>query len=186
MESNLSTLPNDLPIPTDDGAAVHLFGKMLPLITFSDTNGVPVDLGGIPDYLILYLYPMTGRPGVSLPNGWDSTPGARGCTPQACSFRDLHAELLSLGATVYGLSAQITKDQIEAKERLHLPFELLSDSKLRFKARLGLPTFVAGELELYKRLTIIAKHGRIEKVFYPVFPPDSNATHVLEWLKQNA
>jgi peroxiredoxin len=129
---------------------------------------------------------MTGRPGVPLPNGWEGIPGARGCTPQCCSFRDHFAELNALNTSVFGLSTQTTEYQKEVRERLHLPFELLSDSGHSLKTLLRLPTFTVAGVELYKRLTLIVEDGRIQKVFYPVFPPDQNAEEVLTWLQQNA
>jgi peroxiredoxin len=134
---------------------------------------------------VIYIYPMTGRPDAFLPDGWDEIPGARGCTPQACSFRDHYAELKSLDSGVFGLSAQTTQDQREARDRLHLPFQLLSDSSLRLKDALRLPTFTVAGMELYKRLTLIAENGLIKKVFYPVFPPDRNAEDVLAWLREH-
>jgi peroxiredoxin len=142
-----------------------------------------VDLAAIPGRFVLYVYPMTGRPGVPLPEGWDAIPGARGCTPQSCGFRDHYAELQSLHTGVFGLSVQTTEYQREARERLHLPFQLLSDSALRLKRLLRLPTFTAGGMELYKRLTLIVENGRIVKVFYPVFPPDRNAEEIIAWLR---
>jgi peroxiredoxin len=186
MTTNLSELPKDLPRPADDGAASHLQGMKLPAIALMATNGATVDLGGIPGRFVLYVYPMTGRPGVPLPDGWDGIPGARGCTPQSCSFRDHYSELKSLGASVFGLSIQTTDYQKEARDRLHLPFELLSDSGHRLKELLRLPTFSVGDMELYKRLALIVENGQIRKVFYPVFPPDENATEVIAWLRQNA
>ena len=177
--------PNNLPVPIDDGAANHLLGMTLPHITLGATNGAPLDIGAINRLLVLYIYPMTGRPDVPLPDDWDVIPGARGCTPQACSFRDHYAELQALNSEVYGLSAQTTEYQLEAKQRLHLPFELLSDPALHLKSVLKIPTFSAAEMELYKRLTLIARDGHIQKVFYPVFPPERNADDVLSWLREN-
>ena len=186
MSTNLSELPKDLPRPVDDGAASHLPGVKLPKVALATTNGATVDLSAIPGRFVLYVYPMTGRPGVPLPDGWDGIPGARGCTPQSCSFRDHYAELKSLNASVFGLSAQTTDYQREARDRLHLPFELLSDSGHRLKQLLRLPTFNVADMELYKRLALIVENGQIKKVFYPVFPPDQNAADVLAWLRQNA
>ena len=186
MSTNLSELPKDLPRPVDDGAASHLQGMKLPKIALMATNGATVDLGGIPGRFVLYVYPMTGRPGVPLPDGWDGIPGARGCTPQSCSFRDHYSELKSLNASVFGLSTQTTDYQKEARDRLHLPFELLSDSGYRLKQLVRLPTFSVADMELYKRLALIVEHGQIRKVFYPVFPPDKNAADVVAWLRQNA
>ena len=182
MGSDLSQLPNDLPRPVDDGAATHLQGMVLPHLTLPATNGAAIDLARIPGRVVIYVYPMTGRPGVAPPEGWNSIPGARGCTPQSCAFRDHYAELQSLNTAVFGLSTQSTDDQKEAKERLHLPFELLSDGDRRLKQLLRLPTFIAAGMELYRRMTLVAAGGRIAKVFYPVFPPDRNASDVLAWL----
>ena len=185
MSSNLSELPEDLPRPVDDGATLHLHGMKLPDVTLAATNGANVDLGAIPGRFVLYVYPMTGRPGVPLPDGWDGIPGARGCTPQSCAFRDHYSELKSLNTSVFGLSTQTTDYQKEARDRLHLPFELLSDSAHRLKRQLRLPTFNAGGMELYKRLALIVENGKIQKVFYPVFPPDQSAADVVNWLRQN-
>jgi peroxiredoxin len=186
MSTNLSQLPQDLPVPVDDGAAAHLPGLALPDLTLPSTDGSTVNLRSLGGRWVIYIYPMTGRPDIASPDGWDSIPGARGCTPQSCSFRDHYGELLALDTGVFGLSAQTTEYQREARERLHLPFHLLSDSSLQLKAALRLPTFTVAGMELYKRLTLIAQDGRIEKVFYPVFPPDQNADEVLAWLRKNA
>jgi peroxiredoxin len=186
MSTNLSDLPRDLPRPLDDGAASHLEGMALPKVALGATNGAGIDLAGIPGRVVIYVYPMTGRAGVPLPDGWDGIPGARGCTPQSCAFRDHYSELKSLNTSVFGLSTQTTEYQKEARDRLHLPFELLSDSEHRLKQLLRLPTFAVAGMELYKRLTLVAESARIRKVFYPVFPPDQNADDVLAWLRQNA
>ncbi len=186
MSASYTELPKDLPRPVDDGAASHLEGMRLPKLSLPATNGAGVDLAALAGRVVIYVYPMTGRPGVPLPDGWDGIPGARGCTPQSCAFRDHYAELQSLKTSVYGLSTQTTDYQKEARDRLHLPFELLSDSAHRLKKELRLPTFQVAGMELYKRLTLIAEDGRIRKVFYPVFPPDRNADDVLAWLRQNA
>lgn len=179
MSANLSETPKHLPAPVDDGAAAHLEGWVLPDLALPSTDGETVNLASLAGRWVLYIYPMTGRPGVPQPDGWDTIPGARGCTPQACSFRDHYAELKSLNTGVFGLSAQYTGYQREARERLHLPFELLSDSSLQLKQLLRLPTFTAEGMEFYKRLTLIVEDGRIVKVFYPVFPPERNADDVL-------
>ncbi|MFO7541335.1 MAG: peroxiredoxin [Thiobacillus sp.] len=186
MSTNLSELPKDLPRPVDDGAASHLEGMRLPKVLLPATNGSSVDLAALTGRVVIYIYPMTGRSGVSLPDGWDGIPGARGCTPQSCSFRDHHSDLKALNTTVFGLSTQTTEYQREARDRLHLPFELLSDTGHRLKLLLRLPTFAVAGMELYKRLALIADNGLIRKVFYPVFPPDQNANDVLAWLRQNA
>ncbi|MDF2702291.1 MAG: Peroxiredoxin [Rubrobacteraceae bacterium] len=176
-------LPEDLPVPTDDGAADHLPGIQIPSVPLSSTAGETVDLSALSGRTVVYCYPMTGRPGSDLPSGWDEIPGARGCTPQSCSFRDHHAELQALGARVFGLSTQDTEYQREATQRLQLPFALLSDEDLAFADTLRLPTFEVDDMVLLKRLTLIIKDGRIEKVFYPVFPPDRSAEDVVGWLE---
>lgn len=186
MNVNLSRLPKDLPAPVDDGAASHLEGSLLPNLVLLSTNGSCVNFAGMSGRWVIYVYPMTGRPDVPLPDGWDGIPGARGCTPQSCGFRDHYAELMALNTGVFGLSAQTTEYQREARDRLHLPFQLVSDSTLRLKSAMRLPTFTVAGMELYKRLTLIAHEGRIAKIFYPVFPPDQNADDVLAWLRENA
>ena len=149
MITNFTELPKDLPRPQDDGAASHLQGMALPKISLTATNGAKIDLAGIRGWVVIYVYPMTGRPGVPLPDGWDGIPGARGCTPQSCAFRDHYSELQSLNAAVFGLSTQTTEYQKEAHDRLHLPFEMLSDSERRLKQLLRLPTFAVAGTELY-------------------------------------
>lgn len=186
MTSDFTSIPAGLPVPEDDGAAKHLLGLNLPQLVLPSTDGSSVNLSQLKSYSVIYVYPMTGKPGISLPDGWDAIPGARGCTPQSCSFRDHHAELKAMNADVFGLSVQDSEYQSEARDRLHLPFQMLSDSRLKLKQALGLPTFEAGGMELYKRLTIIANNGCIEKVFYPVFPPDRNADEVLSWFRERA
>jgi len=185
MEPNLSNLPQNLPEPSDDGAADHLEGLSLPDISLISTDGTTIDIAKLTGRWVIYIYPMTGRPDVALPEGWDGIPGARGCTPQSCGFRDHHAELRELNAGIFGLSTQTTEYQREARDRLHLPFHLLSDSSLQLKQALRLPTFTAAGMELFKRLTLIVENSRIRKVFYPVFPPDRNADDVLVWLRKN-
>ena len=185
INDNLTELPKDLPVPMDDGAAAHLEGMSLAKIALASTDGATVELASLPGRFVIYIYPMTGRPGVPLPDGWDAIPGARGCTPQSCNFRDHHTELSALGVGVFGLSTQDTDYQREVRDRLHLPFQLLSDTSLQLKSVLRLPTFHVQGTELYKRLTLIIETGKIEKVFYPVFPPDKNAEEVLAWLKQH-
>ena len=181
----LTTLPEGLPRPDDDGATGHLQGKTLPAVTLASTAGRMVDLSGLEGRTVLYAYPMTGRPDVALPDGWDMIPGARGCTPEACAFRDHYAELKELGADVYGLSTQTTDYQSEMVARLHLPFEVLSDSEFALTDALTLPTFEAGGMRLLKRLTLVVQGARIEHVFYPVFPPDTHAQDVRDWLAAN-
>ena len=180
---NPQTLPTDLPAPEDDGAADHLTGAALPCVELPGTDGRSHDLGALPGLAIIYCYPMTGRPGVALPEGWDEIPGARGCTPQSCAFRDHMAELRARGVgTVFGVSTQSTDYQREAAERLHLPFPLLSDAEQRLAAALDLPRMEVEGHTLLKRLAMVVREGRVEKVFYPVFPPDRNAADVLAYL----
>ena len=183
---NTYDLPEGIPVPTDDGAADHLPGRRLPSVALISTSEDTVDLSVLSGRTVIYCYPMTGRPDRELPQDWDEIPGARGCTPQSCSFRDHHAELRDLGARVFGVSTQNTEYQQEAVGRLHLPFELLSDENLAFAEALGLPTLEAGGVTLLKRLTLIIEDGRIEKVFYPVFPPGKNAEEVLSWLREQS
>ncbi len=177
-------LPADLPVPIDDGAARHLPGLVWPDLALLASDGTSVNLSGRRGRTIVYVYPRTGRPGEALPTGWDAIPGARGCTPQSCGFRDHFAELKGLGVTaLYGLSAQTRADQEEVATRLHLPFALLSDAGLALQQALRLPTFSVDGMTLLKRLTIALDDGVITKVFYPVFPPDRSAAEVAAWLK---
>jgi peroxiredoxin len=176
-------LPEGLPVPADDGAADHLPGLELPDLTLPSSRG-PVSLAELArERLVLYVYPRTGKPGQPMLPGWDDIPGARGCTPQSCGFRDHAAELAAFGARVAGLSAQSLADQIEFAERNRMPFPIVSDEGLELARALGLPTFDVEGLTLHKRLALVAEHRRIVKVFYPVFPPDRNAGDVLEWLR---
>jgi peroxiredoxin len=183
MTAPLTILPADLPVPTDDGAATQLEGLRLPALALPATDGRTVQLSTLPGLQVIYIYPMTGHPGVPLPEGRDAIPGARGCTPQSCAFRDHHAELAALGAGVFGLSTQDSGHQREAATRLHLPFPLLSDGELALRDALSLPVFEVDGRLLYRRLTLIADAARIVKVFYPVFPPDRNAAEVVAWLR---
>ena len=181
---NLYELPPGLPVPVDDGACDHLAGLRLPRLALVSTAGRGVDLSALAGRTVLYCYPRTGRPDQEVPAGWNEIPGARGCTPQSCAFRDHFEELRRAGAAqVFGLSTQDTGYQREAAERLHLPFELLSDARLELVKALKLPTFEVAGMTLIKRLTLIVRDGVIEKVFYPVFPPDENAGEVVRWLK---
>lgn len=182
---NVYQLPDNLPVPQDDGACAHLTGMTLPPVALPATDGATVTLAALPGRTVVYCYPRTGKPGEPLPTGWDEIPGARGCTPQSCAFRDHYAELRALGAAVYGLSAQTTEDQREVAERLHLPYPLLSDAALAFGTALRLPTFSVDGMTLLKRVTLILRDGRIEHVFYPVFPPDANAAEVVRWLTEH-
>jgi peroxiredoxin len=176
-------LPPDLPVPQDDGAADHLVGMSMPEISLASTLGGTVDLAAMArQRLVAYVYPRTGVPGQPSPAGWDDIPGARGCTPQSCAFRDALSEFAALGASVVGISAQKSDEQREFATHEHIPFPLLSDNDLRLMAALRLPTFEVDGMTLYKRLTLIAEAGRIVKAFYPVFPPDRNAAAVLAWL----
>jgi peroxiredoxin len=184
---SFAELPPDLPVPEDDGGADHLAGMSIPSLPLPSTLGATVDLAAVAaargQYLVTYVYPRTGTPGQPLPDGWDDIPGARGCTPQACAYRDALDELSAFGAAVAGISAQSPAEQREFAEREHIPFPLLSDSKLRLRDKLRLPTFGVEGMTLYKRLTLVAVEGKIVKAFYPVFPPDRNATEVLAWLR---
>lgn len=180
-------LPDDLPMPEDDGAANHLPGFQLPPISLPATDGSRVDLSSLKGTVVVYVYPRTGVPGQPLPEGWDAIPGARGCTPQSCAFRDHYDDLVAAGAqAVFGLSTQSAAEQREARDRLHLPYELLSDRELHFARALKLPTFEVSGMTLVKRMALILRGGQIRHVFYPVFPPDRNAADVLAWLRQNA
>jgi len=176
-----------IPAPLDDGAARHLQGAKVPDIALSATDGSQIALARLTGRVVVFAYPRTGEPGKpSLVEDWDMIPGARGCTPQTCAFRDLHKVLVEAGAArVFGLSTQDTAYQREAAERLHLPFPLLSDEQLALTNALRLPTMQVAGLTLIKRLAVIIDDGRISKVFYPVFPPDRNAGDVLAWLQQN-
>ena len=176
-----------IPAPQDDGAARHLTGLAVPDVPLMDTNGARVSLAKIPGRVVLFAYPRTGVPGqISPVEGWDMIPGARGCTPQACAFRDLYGEMLAAGVSrVFGVSAQDSAYQREAADRLHLPFPLLSDEKLALSKALRLPTMEVAGMTLIKRLALVIDDATIAKVFYPVFPPDRNAGDVLAWLQQN-
>jgi len=180
-----TSLPLDLPVPIDDGGARHLAGTSLPDIALPATTGLAVSLSKLKGVTVLYVYPRTGVPGVDAPPGWDDIPGARGCTPQSCGFRDHFAALKALGvAQVYGLSSQDSAYQREAAERLHLPFPLLSDAELKLQSAIGLPTFLTSGMTLYKRMALVLEDAAIVRVFYPVFPPDKNAEEVMAWLRQ--
>jgi len=177
-------LPADLPAPADDGAARHLLGMAWPDLALPATDGSSINLSRPRGRAIVYAYPRTGRPGQALPTGWDAIPGARGCTPQSCGFRDHFAELHELGvAQLYGLSTQDCDYQREVAQRLHLPFALLSDASHEIQRALDLPTFEVDGMTLLKRLTMVLDDGIITKVFYPVFPPDRSAAQVIAWLR---
>jgi peroxiredoxin len=178
-------LPEGLPVPIDDGATDHLTGMIVPSVPLTSTRGSPVDLARLSGRIVVYCYPRTGQPDIEPPKGWNQIPGARGCTPQSCGFRDSYAELRALGTDVFGLSTQTPDYQLEAVQRLKLPFDLLSDSELSLTQALKLPTFEVESMTLIKRLTLIISDARIQKVFYPVFPPDKNAAEVVKWLSRN-
>lgn len=178
--SDVYALPEGLPVPEDDGACDHLLGRRMPELTLESSQG-PVSLAEVD---VLYVYPQAGRPDRESPPGWDAIPGARGCTPQSCAFRDHHGELRELGVRVAGLSAQTVDDQLEFAERNRMPFPVVADPDLQLGDALGLPTFEAGGHTLYRRVTLVAGDGAIVKVFYPVFPPDRNAADVLAWLRE--
>jgi peroxiredoxin len=176
VSHDVYSLPPNLPVPVDDGAADHLTGLELPDLVLDSSQGRV----NVRDFAVIYVYPRSGRPGVPLLPGWDETPGARGCTPESCAFRDLYPDL---GVAVAGLSAQTLDDQVEFAERNAMPFPVISDPERKLGAALRLPTFDTAELTLYKRITLVAEDGQIVKVFYPVFPPDANAGEVLAWLR---
>ena len=180
--TNFNELPTDLPVPLDDGATNHLKGMKLPRVSLQATNGKRIDLADIKGRLVIYCYPMTGQPNVALPDGWDQIPGARGCTPQSCSFRDHHSELSALGANVFGLSVQDTEYQREMVERLHLPFLVLSDANFKFCELMRLPTFEVSGMRLLKRVTMIAENNSVVGIHYPIFPSDSDAKWVIDQL----
>lgn len=182
-----SHLPDGLPVPIDDGGTDHLVGAAMPSLVLATTAGDEVNVSALgPGRTIIYLYPLSGRPGVELPEGWDEIPGARGCTTEACDFRDHFDLLRAAGAwQVYGLSSQDSEYQREFVERMRLPFAVLSDDRHALGDALTLPTFEAGGERLYKRLTLVVREGRIEHVFYPIFPPNTHAQRVLDWLHAN-
>jgi peroxiredoxin len=184
MNSNVEAPDwSTLPKPTDDEAASHLPGLRMPSLSLPATDGTDVNLSELPGLVVVYAYPRTGIPGIDNPAGWDLIPGARGCTPQSCAFRDRFAELKTLGVDrVFGLSTQDTAYQREAADRLHLPFRILSDEHFSLTRALRLPTFQTSGMTLLKRLTLAIENGKIVRVFYPVFPPDRNASDVIAWL----
>ncbi len=176
--TTVSSLPDDLPTPSDDGACDHLPGTALPAMPLASTGGGTLDLSALRGRSVVFVYPRTGVPGQALPSGWDDMPGARGCTPQSCRFRDLHAEFAALNVAIVGVSTQSTEEQAEAAERLRLPYRLLSDGQLRWAGALQLPTFEVDGMTLIRRLTLLVEDGVIARCVYPVFPPDA-ATDVL-------
>ena len=180
---NVYELPSGLPEPVDDGACAHLTGMRMPSVPLAATDGATVDLSSLRGWTVVYAYPRTGRPDQPSPAGWDAIPGARGCTPQSCGYRDHYSEIRELGVDeVFGLSTQDTPYQQELVERLHLPFRVLSDEKLELQRALSLPTFEVEGMTLVKRLTLVIHDGVIEHVFYPVFPSDTSAPTVIHWL----
>lgn len=187
--ADFTALPDNLPVPQDDGAADHLPGMAIPALLLPVSDGTTVDLAALGNgRTVIYLYPLTGRPGVDLPQGWDSIPGARGCSTEACDFRDHYADLQRAGVSrVFGMSSQDPDYQAEVVERLRLPFVMLSDQHFALADALNLPTFGApGHDRLYSRLTLVIRDGRVEHVFYPVFPPNTHAQQVLGWLNEAA
>jgi peroxiredoxin len=181
----LFNLPSDLPVPVDDGAAKHLTGMKVPAIMLVSTSNQRLNMADVArERTVIYCYPRTGQPGAAIPKGWDAIPGARGCTPESCGFRDHYHKLRTLGVQVYGLSTQTTEYQQEVVTRLHLPFEILSDVDFKLTKALRLPTFDFERVTLLKRLTLVFSGGKIEKVFYPVFPPDKHAEEVIAWLSE--
>jgi peroxiredoxin len=183
--SDIYTLPEDLPVPVDDGACDHLIGLRLPDLALPATDGSDVNISKHKGYLALYCYPMTGKPGIALPDGWDAIPGARGCTPQSCAFRDHYSELKQLGCEIVGMSTQSPAYQHEMATRLHLPFKILSDQEGAFTKALTLPTFVVEDMTLIKRHTLIIHDGVIKAVHYPIFPSHSDVTWVIDFLQSH-
>ena len=183
MRDNFYSLPSDLPVPQDDGACDHLVGMALPEISLRSTADRSVSLAHIAqEPAVFFFYPRTGRPDEPAPVGWDEIPGARGCTPQSCGYRDQYKAFQALGVQVFGVSTQTTEFQQEFVRRMNVPYEILSDSDFVLTKALRLPTFDFNSMRLFKRIAIVARNGKIEKVFYPVFPPDKNAETVLAWL----
>ena len=179
--TDINKLPENLPVPEDDGGSSHLIGSKIASIELRSTNGLIVDLGSIKGKVVIYCYPMTGRPDVPLPDGWNEIPGARGCTPQSCSYRDHYKEFQELGVEVYGLSTQTTDYQKEMVDRLSLPFNVLSDSQMELTQAINLPTFVVTGMVLLKRLTMVVDDSMIKSVHYPVFPSDCDPDWVLDY-----
>jgi peroxiredoxin len=184
LGDDVYTIPDDLPVPEDDGTADHLLNAVVPSIALTATTGDTVNLAELGGMTVLFCYPRTGRPDEELPPGWDAIPGARGCTPETCGFRDAHSQFADLGARVIALSTQSTDYQRELADRLGLPFPVLSDESLELTRALGLPTFETSGMTLLKRITLVIDDGRITRVFYPVFPPDTHAAEVLEELRR--
>jgi peroxiredoxin len=186
VTDDIHHLPADLPVPVDDGAAAHLTGMRMPGVALESTAGRPVMLADLRGWTVVYCYPRTGEDGLEPPPGWNEIPGARGCTPQTCGFRDLHADFARIGAAVFGMSTQTSAYQREMVERLHVPFEVLSDEHLEMVNALALPTFAFNGMTLMKRLTLLIHDGVVEDVLYPVFPPDRSAADALRRLEEVA
>ncbi len=182
---DLHELPDNLPVPVDDGACNHLLGSRVPSIYLNSTSGKSVDLGAVAGTAVIFFYPMNGRSDSPPMTGWNDIPGARGCTPQVCSFRNDYTQLVAMDTKVFGVSSQPLADQKEASTRLALPYELLNDTPLELTHAMNLPTFEYGASTYIKRITVIAIDGVIKKTFYPVFPPDKNVSDVIIWIKQN-
>lgn len=186
MRNNFYSLPENLPVPQDDGACAHLEGILLPSLPLRTTANRTIDLAAITKSpTVLFFYPRTGRPDEAAPIGWDEIAGARGCTPQSCGYRDLYSEFQSLGVQVFGVSTQATEFQQELVQRIYLPYEIISDADFNLTNTLKLPTFIFNSIRLLKRAAWFCKDGKIKKVFYPVYPPDKNAETVLNWIKSN-
>ena len=177
---SLYSLPSGLPVPEDDGAADHLVGLALPDLVLESSRGPR----NVREFAVVYVYPRTGQPGVEVPQAWDAIPGARGCTPESCAFRDRSDAFSRLGVRVAGLSTQTVDEQREFAQRNAMPFPVLADPERHLGDALGLPTFEFADAMLYKRLTLVAEGGEIVKVFYPVFPPDEHPAEVLAWLQE--
>lgn len=183
--SHTTTLPAELPVPQDDGACDHLHGKSLPDVSLNTTTGERVTFARLPGRNVVFCYPRTAGPGEQVPNDWNVIPGARGCTPESCAFRDLYREFQALNVGIYGVSTQPSEQQAEARERLHLPYPLLSDDQLALTSAMKLPTFQWRDTTCIKRLTLVIRDGVVEHLFYPVFPPNSHPDAVLSWIREH-
>jgi len=180
--TDLYQLPDDLPVPVDDGACDHLEGMLLPSLLLETSSGISLNLSDLKGIVVIFFYPMIGSPDSPPMGDWNEIPGARGCTPQTCSYRDSYQQLTDLGAKVFGASAQAIEEQCAAAVRLKLPFQLLNDSAFKLTESLKLPAFEYQGVKMIKRLTLVVVDGVIRKVFYPVFPPNENVDHVISWL----